>query len=133
MVIVDTSVWIPALRRGADRVAPERLSALLEQGVVAVVPPVKLELLGGTKTEAEYGRLKSRLDALRQVEVTVDTWERAAQLAFGLRRKGVRVPYIDLIIAAAAIEEDAVLLHSDADFELISRHSELRAESLAVV
>jgi predicted nucleic acid-binding protein len=37
----------------------------------------------------------------------------------------------DLIIAASAMEHEAVLVHSDADFDRIAANSGLRAESLA--
>jgi predicted nucleic acid-binding protein len=40
-------------------------------------------------------------------------------MAFELRKKGVTVPYIDIIIAAAAINYDATLVHIDKHYDMI--------------
>jgi hypothetical protein len=130
-VLVDTSIWILALRKNPDKAAKSRLDTLLSEDRVAVSPPIKLELLGGTKTEAEYEKLSQRLDALESLPVDEAIWNKAAKLAFSLRRKGVTVPYINLAIACVAMNNDAVLLHADSDFDLIAQHSKLKVESFA--
>ena len=49
---------------------------------------------------------------------------------YDLKIKGVNVPYTDILIAASAIKEKAVLLHADSHFDTIAKHSELKVESL---
>jgi len=129
LVFVDTSAWILALRQ-ADGPAPSRVDGLLEQDVVATAAPVVLELLSGTKTEAEYRRLEERMSALHQVPIVPATWSRAARLGFDLRRNGVTVPHMDLLIASAALSISAVLLHADSDYDRIAAHSDLIVESV---
>lgn len=129
MVLVDTSVWIFALRKDPLGPAKERVASLLEEGLVATVGMIKLELLGGTKSEEEFHRLKTRLNGLYEIKIDSDLWERAAQLAFQMRRKGITLPYTDILIASCAIKAQALLLHADLHFDTIGEHTELRTES----
>jgi len=131
LVLIDTSAWVFALHKNPLPPIKERIDHLLRENTVAIVPMIKLELLGGTKTESEFSRLKKRLDALYLIEIREPTWEAAEKLAFNLRRQGVTAPFTDIIISSAAISADALLLHADIHFDLISEKSSLRAESLA--
>ena len=130
MVLIDTSVWIFALKKNFHPFVKDRIEKILIESDVAITGIIELELLGGAKTEKEYDRLKSRLDALYYIETTKSLWDSASRLAFDLKIKGVNVPYTDILIAASAIKEKAVLLHADSHFDTIAKHSELKVESL---
>jgi len=91
---------------------------------------IQLEILGGARTEREFHRLKSLLDALDRVEAERPVWERAYGLAFTLKRKGITVPYTDILIAACAMASGSTLVHADAHFDLMSEHVDLQVESL---
>lgn len=130
MVLIDTSAWIFALKKNFHPLIKERIGKILSESDVAINGIIELELLAGAKTEQEYKRLKSRLDALYYIEADKALWDSSSRLAFDLRRKGVSVPYTDIFIAASSIQEKAVLLHADSHFDNISRHSDLKAESL---
>ena len=131
LFLVDTSAWLLALRKNFLPKVKDRIDHLLKEDVVITTGIVKLEILGGTKTEREFQRLKTRLDALDAVETDVGLWDRAYGLAFKLRRKGVTLPYTDILIAACALNARAIILHADAHFDLISKHIELKVESFA--
>jgi len=130
MVLIDTSVWIFALKKNFHPFVKDKIEKILIESDVAIIGIIELELLGGAKTEKEYDRLKSRLDALYYIETTISLWGSASRLAFDLKIKGVNVPYTDILIAASAIKEKAVLLHADSHFDTIAKHSELKVESL---
>ncbi|MHB0976381.1 MAG: type II toxin-antitoxin system VapC family toxin [Candidatus Aquicultorales bacterium] len=127
--IIDTSVWILALRRDADETVKARVSEVLALDQAATVPIIKLELLGGTKTTTEFERLKSRLDGLPLINQPGE-WEFAERLAFNLRREGLTVPCTDVLIATAAILTDSVVLHVDRHFDQIASKTNLRVENL---
>ena len=127
--LIDTSAWLLALRRTFLPSVKDRIDHLLREDVVITTGMVKLELLGGTKIKSEFQRLKARLDALDTVETDMQLWLRAYELAFNLRRKGVTIPYTDILIAACALHSKTILLHADAHFDLISKHFELKVES----
>ena len=90
---------------------------------------VRLELLGGTKTKEEFDRLKNRLDALYEISTDAKLWSSAGQLSFDLQRKGLAIPSTDILIASAAIQSNAILLHADSHFDLIVGQTELKVES----
>jgi predicted nucleic acid-binding protein len=65
----------------------------------------------------------------------VPTWashyEEAASLHRICRRGGETVgKLIDCLIASVAIREDIPVLHHDVDYEVLSRHTDLRIELL---
>ena len=130
LVLIDTSVWLLSLGRSAQPMVKERVRELLAENRVAITPMITLEILGGTRTEEEFIRLKSRLDALHQIPLGEKDWEEAARIAFRLRRQGKAIPYTDILIATAAIQAKALLLHADQHFGMIAESTGLSQESL---
>jgi len=129
MILIDTSAWLFALRKDFHPIVKERIEQLLVESDVAICGMIALELLGGTKSEKEYLRLKSRLDALYYVEADKVLWDLSSKLAFDLKRKGISIPYADIVIAASALRERAILVHADSHFDSISNYTDLRVES----
>jgi predicted nucleic acid-binding protein len=129
LFLVDTSAWLYALRKEFNPVIRERLDQLLKENRVITTGIIKLELLGGTKSEKEFQRLKMRLDALEECKTDTPLWERAYDLAFQLRRKGLTIPYTDILITASALAREAAILHVDAHFDLTAQFVEIKVES----
>jgi predicted nucleic acid-binding protein len=129
LFLVDTSAWIMALRRDFLPVVKDRIAYLLKEDAIMTTGMVKLELLGGTKQKKEFQRLKVRLDALEMVETNAAQWERAYDLAYNLRRKGLTIPYTDILIAASALMAAATIVHADSHFDLIAQHLDIKVES----
>ena len=129
--LVDTSAWIFALRRNPSIAVSERIGTLLAADTAATCGTIRLELLGGARDEVEFSRLGQRLRGLHYLPTEEADWQQSAQLAFDLRRRGVTVPYSDVLLSALAIRHNATLLHANRDFDLIARHSRLMVESLA--
>ena len=67
---------------------------LLKEREIMTNGMIKLELLGGTKSEREFQHLENRLDALDIIDINTRLWEEAYSLSFKLRRKGLTVPYL---------------------------------------
>ena len=133
LVLIDTSVWILALRKSYIPLAKEKVEYLLDREEAATTPMVSLELLGGVKSEREFSRLKSRLDALPQIPIGQAEWAQAARFAFQLRRAGKNIPYTDILIGSAAILADVPLLHADRHFDLMAEDTKLTVESLVSI
>ena len=68
LFLVDTSAWLFALRKDFIPVVKDRIDHLLKENAIITTGIIKLEILGGTKTQKEFQRLKTRLDALDIVE-----------------------------------------------------------------
>ena len=133
MVLIDTSAWLFALKKDFHPVIKERIGQLLVESDVAICGMIALELLGGTKSEREYLRLKSRLDSLLYIDSDKLLWDYSSKLAFDLKRKGMSIPYADIVIAASALKERAILIHADSHFDSIAHDTDLRVESFVSV
>ena len=83
-----------------------------------------LELIQGCKTEKERDRLRLQLESLDLLDMEAHIWERAYDLAFDLRRKGLTIPTVDILIAALAQANHCLLLHFDRHFLRIAEHVE---------
>jgi predicted nucleic acid-binding protein len=127
--LVDTSVWIFALRREPVLEIKNRIDSLLKEDTVIITGMIKLEVLAGARTEKEYRRLKSRFDALESIETDDDLWRNACEHGFKLRRKGLTIPSTDVLIAACALQAGAILVHADAHFDLMEKPLGIRSES----
>jgi predicted nucleic acid-binding protein len=88
-------------------------------------------MLVGCRTPEEYAINDQRFRGLVQIPIDQAIWEGAAGLGFALRRRAVTVGLPDLLIAASALEHDAIVVHADTDFDKIAEHSDLRVESYA--
>ncbi len=117
--LIDTSAWILALRKGAAEEHKAEVDMLISQGQAAITGLVLTELLSGAKTQREFRELREGLSSLARFDPTARTWERAAEFAFELRRKGISVPTADVLIMTVAWENECSLLHADRHFELM--------------
>ncbi len=131
--LLDTSFWIPVLRRNTPQVIGNRFSELVRSKRAAINEIVRLEVLVGYKTEAELNRVRIELAGLQLLELAESTWRSAASLSLHLRSVGVTTTIPDLLIAATAIENNAVLVHMDSDFDRIAQHSDLLVETFVGV
>ena len=91
-VLVDTSVWSLALRRDAPQEGAEvrELRALLVEGRVVMMGPVRQELLSGIRGEAQFRRLRARLHAFTDLTLTREDYEEAAVCYNQCRAAGVQ-------------------------------------------
>lgn len=131
MVLVDTSVWVDVFRDPSGRVR-NALSHLTAGEEVVLTRFNQLELLQGARDENEWALLVHYLEHQDYLETGSDTWRNAARIYFDLRRRGhtVRSP-IDCCIAELAHQHDALLVHRDRDFAVISEIRPLRQRWLS--
>lgn len=116
MLLVDSSVWIDALR-GSDTDAT-RFLAMREEDELAVAGVVFQEVLQGATDDAVYLRLHGMFSAMLLLETReLSTYEIAAQLFRRARQAGFTIrKSTDCLIAALALEHGALLVHNDRDF-----------------
>lgn len=117
-VLVDTSVWSLALRRRPPLETPEarELRVLIDQGRVAIIGPIRQELLSGIRTGDSFERLREHLRAFPDETLTVEDYERAAQHFNTCRARGIQGSNTDLLICAVAERRQLPILTTDDDF-----------------
>ncbi len=127
MILVDTSAWIEFLRDSASPIC-ERVEEVLAYEI-AVADPIRMEVLSGARNEQHLLDLKRLLARGAVLHSRPIDYDQAAILYRQCRANGETVrKLIDCLIAAIAIRNDVVLLHQDADFEVLARHTALRIE-----
>ena len=129
LFLVDTSIWIYALRKDYIPKIKSYIEKLMDEDKVVINSIIKLELLAGTRTKKEFSRLKLRLDALPEIEINQAVWEAAQIMAFDLRKKGVRIPLIDIIILSSGKSSNSTLVHKDKHFKLAGKYLNINLKS----
>ena len=126
-LLVDTSAWIASFRDTGNQKLKEALRDALDLDRVVTTNIVVLELLQGCKTTKEYDALESLLEALPLYPVAERTWAIAYEAGFSLRRKGITVPTIDILMCSLAKEHGLTLFHHDHHLKTISRAMSVEA------
>lgn len=124
MILVDTSAWIEFLRDTGSRVCV-RVDALLDQDI-ATCDPVRMEVLAGARDERHLGDLRRLLARAVLLPTGSTDYEEGAALYRRCRRRGSTVRRLnDCLIAAVAVRSRVPVLHADADFDVLARHTAL--------
>lgn len=118
LILVDTSIWIRALRSKRSPEARE-LDRLIELDQVVITDLVAAEVLQGTKTDADFEELEDKLDALHFYHADEEAWQRAARRSFDLKRNGLKTPLSDLVIAQVALDNDLTVYAVDEHFDRV--------------
>lgn len=118
MILVDTSVWVAALRDAGSREA-RGLRRLLDEDRVALAMPVRIEILAGARRR-DQGTLRRLLSALPLWIPGEATWHLVDSWLEPVARAGRRFGMADLLIAAVASERAARLWSLDRDFEAMA-------------
>ena len=127
MILIDTSAWVEFLRDTGSP-ACRRVDELLGRDI-ATCDPVRMELLAGARDDSHLNDLRRLLARAVLVPTLPADYDRAATLYRTCRRSGETVRrLIDCLIGAVVIRADASVLHADADFDVLGRHTPLRVE-----
>lgn len=127
-VLVDSSVWIEYYRPGGPPPLREAVRGILAKDLAVTAGLIVVEVLQGTKTDADFALLKQDFSALPWLDLSVETAIEAARVGFELCRRGTPVPATDLLIAALAVAHDCQLWHLDAHFDRIASLARLSAQ-----
>lgn len=114
MIVVDTSVWVTALRSAAGP-EPAILAQLLDADEVGLAAPVRVELLAGVSPK-DRAALKRALSALPLLYPTDDTWRLLDKWTEKTSKAGQHFGFGDLLVGALAAEAGALVWSLDSDF-----------------
>lgn len=116
--LADKSVWA----RARQPMVMQVLRPLVESGLVATCWMVDLEILYSVRDGPEHDDIRAQRRGLDWVPIPDEVGERAVavQGLLAHRSRHRRVPLPDLVIAATAERHGLIVLHYDADFDLIA-------------
>jgi hypothetical protein len=127
MVIVDSSVWIDALR-GTVNSHTAWLASALSSGNIGLTSLSLCEVLQGVRNRSQFEGVRLDLMQLPVYELlSVSVATESARNYLRLRARGITVrKTIDCLIATFCIESGYELLHRDRDFDGFESHLGLK-------
>lgn len=115
-VLVDTSIWIEYFKGNKDI---QNIIHSIKEYQCFITGPVISELLLGIKTSEEKDRLITCLNVLPMLDISNNDWIGAGNTGNLLRRKGITVPLIDLVIFSVANNNNCAVFTMDRHFSII--------------
>lgn len=120
LLVADTSAW----HRSDHPEVARRWREELLANRVAATPPMRLEVLYSARSASDLRAIALELDGLRQVPCTERAFTRAEEVqrllaeSGGLHHRSVKL--VDLLIAAAAEDREALVWHYDEDYDRVA-------------
>jgi predicted nucleic acid-binding protein len=124
-ILIDTSVWIEYFRKRSSDLSNE-VDEILSRREVYVPKIVVAELIQGSKSEQEVSIIRDFLEAFNIIDQKEDTWVKAGELSFNLKKKGKIVNLSDCYIAVIAQEHSCQILTLDEHFKDIQKTLNIR-------
>ncbi|MDT4862674.1 Ribonuclease VapC15 [compost metagenome] len=127
-LIFDTSVWIDFLNKKKTAEATLLEEYISLDGEVLLVPVILQEILQGIRDDTVYARIKETLSFFTLLELPAyESAVGAADLYRSLRKEGITIRKSnDCAIAFYAIRFSVRVIHTDRDFDEISKQSALK-------
>ncbi len=133
-VLVDTSVWSLSLRKLSvtekESKYVSELRELIKELRVAMIGPVRQELLSGISNHRKFILLKGKLDAFEDESIYQEDYEMAAEFSNSCRATGVQGSHIVFFICAVAIAREMSIFTTDKDFLHYSRIVPIRLHEI---
>lgn len=126
-VLVDTCIWSEVLRHKSPNTdLAVKLQELIRNARVAIIGPIRQELLSGISQVRQFNELKDTISFFEDLPLNTEHYEKAAEYCNICRRKGVSGSTIDFLICAVAVIENLTIFTVDKDFENYKKYLPLR-------
>ena len=134
-ILVDTCVWSLLLRRrkrsalsGDEQEIVASLTEAIRDGRVAILGPIRQEVLSGVKDAAQFEKLRSALVAFQDEPIATEHYEEAARMYNLCRSRDVESGPVDMLLCAVANRKRWSILTTDGGLKRCIEA--LRAEGL---
>ncbi len=122
-VLIDTCIWSQGLRHKAPNFKiVNRLKDLIDMGRVAMIGPIRQELLSGISNAAQFKKLKEKLSFFEDIPLETEYFTKAAEFSNACRNKGIQGSTTDFLICAIAHLDDFFIFTVDSDFESYKKY-----------
>jgi predicted nucleic acid-binding protein len=128
--LIDSSCWVDYYRPDGDSRIQAAVAEAIESDEAATCGMIRIEILGYIARQAEFNAVSEDFSGMHDLPLTHREFDTAVAIRHALRAKGASVPATDLLIAAAAMNNNATLLHCDRHFLTIGRYSDLKQQAV---
>jgi predicted nucleic acid-binding protein len=119
-VLVDSCAWSLLLRRKTsatlnndEQFTLSSLTEAIRDGRVAIIGPVRQEVLSGIRDSAQFEKLRNSLELFPDEHLEATDYEEAARLFNLCQDRGVQCGPTDILICAVAIRKQFGILTYD--------------------
>ena len=112
-----------ALARMGNGAVARRLGPMIEAGLIGTCGVIELEVRFSARSHTEYEQIsRDRRLGYESFAMPDEIWDRALEVQGALSERGQlrAVKFPDLLIAATAERHGLVVIHYDADYDLIA-------------
>lgn len=117
-ILIDSSIWIEYFRGKSD--VGEVVDRLIDEDRAVIIGPIISELVQGLKDKTKVKELISNFEALPYIDIKKSNWVDIGILALNLKKKGINIPFTDMIIAAIATKYHLYVYSLDKHFNLVT-------------
>jgi predicted nucleic acid-binding protein len=96
-----------------EQILHDSLIEAIQDGRVAIIGPIRQEVLSGIKDHTQFEKLRASLEAFPDEPLTTQHYEEAARLFNLCRSRGVECGSTDILICAVAIHMQWIVLTYD--------------------
>lgn len=118
MILVDSSVWIEALRRDGRLDIKLAVEGLLEADEALICAPIRLKVLAGAQPE-DREQIARHLSLVPDRPCVDEDWNRSTRLAWKCRDAGVAIPPEHAFVASIALHDGIRIFATDEVFDAI--------------
>jgi predicted nucleic acid-binding protein len=119
-VLIDTSVWSLVFRRNKPQEKEKKIAnaliSLIQDLRIAIIGPVRQELLSGISKQAVFDDLKQKMSVFTDSIIQTADYELAAEYSNICRKHGIQGSHIDFLICAVAVRNGWEIFTEDTDF-----------------
>jgi len=122
-VLVDTCIWSSALRhKTPDLNIDKKLKELIADGRLAIIGPIRQELLSGISKESHFESIREYLAPFEDIPLTTKHFYTAAEFSNFCMKKGIQGSNTDFLICSVACLENLEIFTVDGDFINFKKH-----------
>ena len=122
-VLVDTCIWSYALRHKNPNLEIEiKLKEIIKDGRLAIIGPVRQEVLSGISKETQFESLRDHLSPFEDVPLASQHFIKAAEFNNSCLKKGIQGSTTDFLICSVAYLENLQIFTNDLDFNNYKKH-----------
>lgn len=116
MILVDTGIIIDFWKSPTDM-----MKRVLLEEKVAICGIVRAELMHGAKDKRDLSIISTALSDFEYISIEEPLWEDVGELLYRLRKKGITIPFQDVVISALCLKYNLSLWTNDKHFGFIKK------------
>lgn len=114
MILADTNIFIDFWNKPT-----EDLKNVFIQEDIAICGVVRAELLHGAVSAKDFANITTMLEAFDEFNLEISDWQILGDNLYNLRKKGISIPFSDIIIATIVLNHGIPIWTGDKHFLLI--------------